>query len=86
MVARQWDHMDEEACREAKALTTMTANQIRQRASHVRIEELMPGLERLEHRAAVLCGDIEHFARGTHEQRELRPQGRRTGCLRECHC
>lgn len=62
MAQRQWDSMDEEAYREAQALARMTACELRRRAGHIRYEELMPGLERLEHRAAILCGDIEHFA------------------------
>lgn len=60
---KHWDSTDEEAYREAKALEKATANEIRRRASHARHEELMPGLEQLEHHAAVLCGDIEFFGK-----------------------
>lgn len=59
---RQWDEIDERAYMEAQALAKATADRLRRPASRPRMEELMPGLERLERRAAILCGDVEFFA------------------------
>lgn len=47
---RQWNHMDEQACKEAKAIAAMRVNEIRVRPSRIRYEELIPGLEKHEQR------------------------------------
>lgn len=61
MMKRHWDDTDETAYREAQAMARATADQLRKRASRIRFEELIPGLEALERRAAVLHGDVEFF-------------------------
>lgn len=50
MVQYSWDEMDQQACKEAEAMTTMRRQALRTPASRVKRHELRAGLEIIEGR------------------------------------